>query len=452
MNAEISPHAGSVLLSFRAENVRSFRDELELSLLATSLAEPDVPRSLPWREDGEPIRVLPAACVLGANASGKSNVLRAMADMRLLVLDSFRSGNPGGGMPRKPFLLDPVSAAKPSRFAIDVVLSGVRHRYGFTFDDERVLDEWAFSYPRGRARLLFHRHAQPEVALGAGDRAKGRAVAELLRPNALYLSTAAAVGHPALTPLYQWFQRNLLLAEAGSRSRRWAFTAELLRDPDRRDQVLAFIRAADLGVTDAQLRKLDPQMLERMRRAVRVLAGTEGESDDDEIEPSAFLQPGVTLSHRGVAGDVEFDVADESLGTLVWLGLAGPIVEAIAHGSVLLADELEASLHPNLVAHLVGLFQAPTTNPRRGQLIFNSHEASLLGNSVSDRTVGRDQVWFSEKLPDGATRLYPLSDLNPRKEEAVGRRYLAGRYGATPIIASEEFAEIADLISAGVDK
>jgi AAA15 family ATPase/GTPase len=119
---------------------------------------------------------------------------------------------------------------------------------------------------------------------------------------------------------------------------------------------------------------------------------------------------------------------------------------------VLLADELESSLHPNLVAHLVGLFQDPTTNPRKAQLIFNSHEASLLGNSVSDRTLGRDQVWFSEKLPDGATRLYPLSDLNPRKEEAVGRRYLAGRYGATPIIASEEFAEIADLISAGVDE
>ena len=128
---------------------------------------------------------------------------------------------------------------------------------------------------------------------------------------------------------------------------------------------------------------------------------------------------------------------------MVWFGLAGPVVHALASGSVLLVDEIEAGLHPALVRQLVRLFQDPETNPRGAQLIFNSHEASLLGDSGGERVLGRDQVWFTEKSDDGASRLYPLSDLSPRIDEAIGRRYLAGRYGATPILADKDFAEAA---------
>jgi AAA15 family ATPase/GTPase len=119
------------------------------------------------------------------------------------------------------------------------------------------------------------------------------------------------------------------------------------------------------------------------------------------------------------------------------------MINALANGSVLLVDEIETSLHPALVTQLVRLFQDQGTNSRGAQLIFNSHEASLLGDSGGERVLGRDQVWFTEKGHDGASRLYPLSDLSPRSDEAIGRRYLAGRYGATPILAAEEFAEVA---------
>ena len=148
------------------------------------------------------------------------------------------------------------------------------------------------------------------------------------------------------------------------------------------------------------------------------------------------------LSHRGAGGDVDFESAEESLGTRVWLGLAGPVIDALGGGDVLLVDEIEASLHPALVVQLVRLFQSPEANPKGAQLIFNSHEAVLLGDSRGDRVLGRDQVWFTEKAFDGATRLYPLADLSPRGDEAISRRYLAGRYGATPIIAPEEFTEV----------
>ena len=428
----------SVLLAFRGANVRSFRDPFEMSLLSTSLSESAVVRRIPWREGGQPIGVLPAAGVFGANASGKSNILRAMNDMRSLVLSSFMRSSPIGGPPRRPFLLDGISQQLPSHFEVDLILSGVRHRYGFEIDDDRVIEEWAFRSPHGRSALLFHRVGL-KVDLGGGNRSKGRAAAELLRPNALFLSTAAAGNHPALLPIYEWFARNLLFAEASSRPVRQALTAGFLDDPAFRDRVLALLGAADLGLTGAKTHELDPVIRERIERAVRILAGGEGGTIDGPEVPEFDAQR-VTLVHRGVDRDVELDPDEESLGTLVWFGLIGPIIGALEHGAVLLADELDASLHPRLVAELVRLFQDSTSNPRRAQIIFNSHDASLLGGAVGERLLGRDQVWFTEKHEDGTTRLYPLSDLDPRKEEAIGRRYLEGRYGATPILSTPEFA------------
>jgi uncharacterized protein len=442
-----SDRSASALLSFRTSNVRSFRDEAVLTLLATSLAKVEDVWQIPWREGGQPIGVLPVAGVFGANASGKTNILRAMDDMRMHVLHSFRTGSPTGGILRRPFLLDPALRTAPSRYEIDIVLDGVRHEYGFALDDERVIEEWAYWYPKGRPALLFRRR-DLVVELGSVERTKGRAVSGLLRPNALFLSTAASVNHQALLPLYGWFAHNLLLAEASSRPFRQALTTQLLDDPASRERILAFLRAADLGITGAKKHEIDPAVRERVQRAVRILAGQEG--DPDSLEDAADVDDfGVLLTHRGADGDVDLSAADESLGTLVWFGLVGPVVDALATGAVLLADELDASLHPALVAQLVKVFQSSESNPKHAQLIFNSHDAMLLGDSVADQIIGRDQIWFTEKRDDGCTRLYALADLAPRKEEAIGRRYLAGRYGATPILSAQQFADTARLIVAG---
>jgi uncharacterized protein len=189
-------------------------------------------------------------------------------------------------------------------------------------------------------------------------------------------------------------------------ARRWAYTTGLLQQEHRHDQVLGLLQAADLGITDARVREIDPEFAERLKRATRIIQGREEEPEDKDSETD-LLEPGVVLS------------------------------------TVLLVDEIEASLHPALVAQLVRLFQNPGTNPQEAQLIFKSHAASLLGDSGGERALGRDQIWFTEKGQDGASRLYPLSDLSPRSDEAIGRRYMAGRYGATPILAAEEFTEVA---------
>jgi hypothetical protein len=418
----------SILLAFRAENVRSFRDAVELSMVATAMAKADDVRQVAWRVGGQPVGVLPVAGVFGANASGKTNLLRAMDDMRTHVLQSFRRGNPTGGLTRRPYLLDASYRSAPSRYEVDIVLNGIRHEYGFVIDDTQVIEEWARRYPNGRSVLLFHRSGD-DVELGSVDRAKSRAVTELLRPNALFLSTAASANHATLLPLYAWFERNLLLAEA-----------------DTRGKVLAFLRAADLGITGAKVVEPDPAVRERMHRAVRLLAGHEEDSNGTGGEGLDIRTFGVTLTHQGADGELEMAAEDESFGTMVWFGLVGPVLKAIADGAVLLADELDSSLHPALVAQLVRLFQSAETNPRRAQLIFNAHDSTLLGDTVAEQIIGRDQIWFTEKREDGSTRMYALADLAPRKEEAIGRRYLAGRYGATPILSKHQFADVVRLL------
>ena len=430
----------SVLLAFRAENVRSFKDGIELSLLATALAEKQYVRRVPWRAGGSLVHVLPVAGAFGANGSGKSNLLKVMDDMRRLVLGSFRSGVPGGGIPRWPFRLDEQSPHLPSRYEVNIVLNGVRHEYGFELDNDQVLQEWAHYYPRGKAALLFHRQGE-DVRLGAAHRPRSRAVLNLLRPNALFLSTAAAIDHAVLSPLYRWFGQNLRLAEADSRLSRQVLTAEMLDDGPRREAVLHLLRAADLGIIDVRKQAPDPAMQDKIRRVMHIVMGTEDESGHDPTPaPTDFRElTGVNLVHRGAAADVELDNVDESLGTLVWFGLAGPVIESLTTGSVLLADELDASLHPDLVAQLVRLYQNPNTNPRHAQLLFNSHDTSLLGGAVEERLLGRDQVWFTQKLNDGRTELYQLIDFEPRKQEAVGRRYLDGWYGAKPIVWPADF-------------
>jgi uncharacterized protein len=438
MSNQVAHHA-SMLLAFRAENVRSFRDAIDFSMVATSRSEPRVVREISWQESGRSIKVVPVAGVFGANASGKSNFLEAFDDMRMYVLNSFRRDlRPGE---RWPFRLDTEAERRPSRYEIDLVLNGVRHEYGFAFDGEQILEEWAFRYPRGRPALLFDRKGE-KIEAGPAERSHTRAVTKLLRPNALFLSAAAAANHPLLLPLHDWFRRNLQTAASDNRPGRQAYTIELLKHEDKRERILGMLRAADFGIVDAKEHELpvDPLVKEGMERAIREMLGEEGRADDVEADlPFKLNAVGFTLVHQGAEDPVELPLVHESMGTQVWLGLIGTVVAALADGVVLLADELDASLHPDLVAQLVRLFQDPRTNPNRAQLIFNSHDPTMLGDSNEDRLLGRDQIWFTAKQADGSSRLYPLTDFNPRKNEALERRYLDGRYGAVPILSRQDF-------------
>ncbi len=429
----------SALITFSAKNVRSFRETAELSMLATGVAEKPYVRSLRWRAGGRPIKALAVAGVFGANASGKSNLLGALSDLRALVLNPFSitNGSPTRRMARNYFLLDNALKSEPSSFDVQIILNGTMHEYGVTFDDERVLEEWAYWYPKGRAARVFHREGQ-KVLAGSVERSKTRTIAELLRPDVLFLSIAAFLGHQALLPLFEWFRRNLKLVDQGSLPLRQVLTAHMLNDDELRRRVIGLLRAADLGVVGAGRHQVSPEMQKRIQKALHIIKTHEFEFKAADLPE--FEDLGVSLLHRGADGrPVELNPEVESLGTRVWFGLIGPLILAMRTGDVLLVDELDASLHPEILREVVRLFQEQETNPNCAQLIFNAHDTNLLGDTVGPRILGRDQIWFTDKLIGGNTVLRPLTDEDPRKHEAIAKRYMEGRYGAVPIISEGPF-------------
>lgn len=428
-------NTNSMLVAFRGENIRSFRDHFELSMLSSALSDEKAVHVHPWNDRGGTVGLLPTAGIFGANASGKSNVLEALDDMRSHVMSSFRRSSPNSTFFRRPFRLDAESRQRASRYEIEIVLNDVRTTYGYLLNDEEVLEEWAYRYPHGRGAMIFHR-IKMEVAFGSTVGAKIRSAVPLLRKNALFLSIAGAVEIDDLDSLFEWFASNFKVATARTRNITSAETLAMLDDPDRSKQLLRLLQAADLGVAGVKTVEADPATKEKIQQVNRIFREPQSEEDLAELTD---IPPNVQLTHQSNGEPIDFDFVEESFGTQAWFCLIGPATDALANGTVLLVDELDASLHPILVAQLIGLFQDRQSNPLGAQLIFNSHNPLILGDSISDRVLGRDQVWFSEKMNDGSTRLYSLAEFNPRKDESISRRYLAGRYGSIPLLAWSSF-------------
>lgn len=425
-----------MLRSFRLANHRSFRDEHELLLMPS------------YDDDRD---VVPVAAVFGANASGKSNLLDGLR----LVSDLVRgwgTREPGSGIPRNPFRLESKSLLAPSSFAVELVLDGARHTYGFAIDDERVISEWLHSYPHGRKRVLLERDgASIDFGATVTHRTRAEVIEDLLTEDTLFLAVAARLKANEFQPVVGWFGRSLLFVRPGQPSDGGERVARFLeRSDSERARFLELARAADVGISDivvehvedprfaAQAEMLAREVEELRRQAAQ--AGSDAPRDLPERlrrarSRAAFLRE---RSHRAkllvTHGSTRFELRDESEGTRLWLYLLPEVITSLARGHTFVIDEIDTSLHPLLVRRLVGLFRDRATNVSRAQLLFTTHDAFLLAPVAGEPGLERDQVWFVEKHADGASELYPLTDFKPRNEHNLARRYLGGSYGAIPIL------------------
>lgn len=391
-----------MLLRFRAANVRSLRDEQELSFVASEDTPEGTARVAALGGDRS-ADVFPLLGIFGANASGKSNVLAALTDMRSAVLNSYARWASFDGIPRQSFALDPEGAREPSLFEVDVVIEEVRWTYGFELGAIRVESEWIHSYPRGHRQIWLDRDSSRADAYEwPGSRVKDRAqLVRRTRPDALLLSTAGTDNHPQLSALFHWFRRNLwLIGPEAERGEREQFTTQELSG-ELAGRINELLRVADLGITGA------------------------------EVEPEA-KRPSVRLTHQSAHGEVVFDWRQESFGTRSWYALLGPLLLALERGAVLLIDELDASLHPRFAAEVVRLFHDPLANPRDAQLVFTTHDPSLLSTPSGGRLLEPGQVWLTQKDKNGATELYPLTAASPGENEDLAASYLAGAFGGVP--------------------
>jgi hypothetical protein len=428
-----------VLIRFEATNYRSIAAPVELSMVAIDRDRPEA-RDQPMLGES----LLPIASVFGPNASGKSNIIAAFTWLRDAVQNSLRTWD--DDIPIEPFAFG-AGPTKPSEFAVEYMIDGIRFEYVLEIDGEKVRYEGLFHYPEKKRKRIFERDGDDfKLQRGLGSLSGTR---ELLTERTLALSVARRFDEPLVSSFARTLLRTQTLGLAPRRPRglfgrissAWSRTTlRLFEERDQpslfedhelgtpglgdgdRAQALALLRLADLGIDDVVI---DTQEV--------------GFPDSSETR----TQRRVRLVHRTTEERAPLDLAVESEGTRTWFQLIGPVLTALRYGTLLLFDELDASLHPTLSAKLLHLFHDPTTNPLGAQIVFTSHDTSLLNH------LNRDEVWLTNKEPDGSTRLGALADFageRVRKSQNLENAYLHGRFGALPQVDQTELLRALGLI------
>jgi len=419
-----------MLVEFKVANYRSFREEQTLSLVAS--------RDTQLREncvDQGNLQLLKAVGIYGPNASGKSNFIKALDVMRAIVLGS-ADNQPGRKLPVQAFLFDSESREKPSTFEVTFYHEKVRYQYGFTATSERIHDEWLLAYPKGRAQTWYERTSnRDDWKFGSFLKGEREKLKDKTRDNVLFLSVGAQWNNKQLTTVYEWFGRMLRVMPAGSS---WApVTARMLlrAEDDEEDReslyrlIEACLQAADLGIYGIKVKEEEvakPEFLAEMAEGVRDVFDVVWK----DLKESLGIK--IEMLHKDVkrGKKVPLPIQEESDGTKRFFELLGPWLQALRFGVTVFIDELEASLHPLLTRELIKYIQHPEVSSEGAQLIFTTHDTTLLDPEL----FRRDQIWFTEKDKHGSTRLYSMLDYKPRKGEAMQRGYLSGRYGSIPII------------------
>lgn len=435
-----------MLLSFRVSNFLSIREEQEFSFLTSSApSRPPGPEHEGWVND-----VGTLAGIFGANASGKSNVLKALEFMDTAVKESYMQWAAKDSTPVAPFALDAACQDEPSLFEAVFQLDGVRYQYGFRLTQREVAGEWLYAYVTHRRQVWFERDVSSDEVWYFGKSFTGRnkVIADLTRPTALFLSAAAANNHRMAMRAERFFRDRLDAAWPHDQVARTRYTQGLASDEKRWAEIQDLMRFADLGIREAQVKR-DPATAADVEAILQAFQ-RDGRTDDDNLTRTVDdLAQRVFFGHAAGAGQglVFLPMQAESLGTQAWFALIGPILRALNDGGTLTIDEIDASLHPHLTSEILRIFSDPVRNPKQAQLLFTSHDTTLLGGMLGDRGLTRDQVWFTEKKTDGATVLYPLTDFSPRKAENLERGYLQGRYGAVPFLDGQVLEKVAEEIS-----
>ena len=414
-----------MLLRFGVSNRLSMRDRQELSLTASSLKDPTEGLiDCPSAPSGS---LVPAALIYGANASGKTNLVDSFRVMREMVLNSHSKGEPGGGVPlRLPFALDPANAGSPTQFDVDFVMDDVRYHYGFEASDEAFLSEWLYAFPKAHRRMLFEREGEA-FHFGRALGGQNKTIADLVRPNSLFVSAAAQNDHERLSAVYAYF--NSILGVDGSAVRGNAVSAHLFEDrPD--DRAIDFLAKIGTGIVDYRCEQhevadRDRAFRREMEAAFERMPNKSVSLDANAADKGTSLE----LAHRGHDGSpVYLSLDRESAGTRRLLVVLGCVFRALDEGVPICVDELDASLHTQAAESVLALFCSRDTNPRGAQLIATTHDTNLMRSPV----LRRDQVWLADKDDGGATRLYPLTDIRTRSGDDFAKGYLQGRYGAVP--------------------
>lgn len=397
-----------MILEFYVSNYLSIKDGLKISFVATSLKD-----SLSESNDmialsDTGLMLLRSAVIYGANASGKSNVLKAMAFYRHFITDSFKNSQAGEAIDVENFRLNATSIYESTTMEATFIVGDFIYRYGFEVDSKVVRSEWLYqrtNKKRAKEIEIFYRTEEETSVHQKSPLLLELVNKRMVRDNALLLSAAAQFNEPKAVNILQWMN-DIRVIFGNEEEKLWNQAIKSLDDENLRLRITNFAKYADLGIES--IVKIDNRIVSNHRQF-----------DDEGRETS----------------DVAFSFSgNESEGTIKYFSLSYPIIDTLDNGKLLIIDELDSKLHPLLVRKIISLFNSAKTNPKGAQLLFTTHDTFLLSAGM----FRRDQIWFTQKDSFGATEAYSLVEYKVRSNTLFERDYLLGKYGATPIIGEME--------------
>lgn len=384
-------------------------------------------------------KLLTCAGLFGPNASGKSNILKALNFMKSMVLNHKKVIQSTDVLPYLPFKLNTETESSSSTFEIVFFANMVKYRYGFEADESNVYSEWLFADENGKEAKLFYRDVN-EQDLYVNERKflEGKNLKVL--KNHLFLWKCDQEGGPIAREIFKWFKR-LNVIDGQTMQGYIKLALEQMEKPDFAKELTALVSGvADLGIEDIQL---EEQVLDLnnpfLAKEFKLFS-----SRFPNAAPSfkrillKTIHPKYNEKNERI-GHTTFELDEnESLGTRKFFFLSAPILDTLRKGKILLIDELGASLHPSLTRELVKLFLNSKINKRNAQLLFVTHDLNLLTPSL----LNREQIWFTEKDEYGSTNCFSLAEVkNVRKNENWLKHYLFGNYGGIPYFDFSKFYE-----------
>ncbi|AOX02438.1 hypothetical protein BJP34_26035 [Moorena producens PAL-8-15-08-1] len=360
-----------MLVEFSVENYRSFKERQTFSMVASNKKTGQDSNSFPM-PNVKSLRLLTSAVVYGPNASGKSNLVRAIQTMRQIVLQSATGMQLGSRWNIEPFRLNADYHKKPSCFEIIFIEDNIRYQYGFSLDQERVYEEWLIAYPKGRPQTWFERNYRSEEQdyywyFGPGLKGEKERIKGFVRSNSLFLSHAAQNNHIQLGKLFTWFRYKLKLIPSRFQNLSNFTALRFYKSTNYSENFLKLIKGDDIGISNGTQRL---------------------------FEIGAY-----------------------------W-------IDALDNGGILIIDQLDRSLHSEISTYLIKEFNNQAANQNNAQLIVTTHDTTFLDRDI----LNQDQIWFTEKNSNNSTKLYSLLDFKVREDESLQKGYLKGRYGAVPFV------------------
>lgn len=417
-----------MLLKFKIKNYRSIKDEITLDLQASKDAS--LKKEAVFNVAN--LSLLKLIGVYGANASGKSNILQALFVFSSMILESLLKSNTSSPLPAEYFKLSTETENKASFFELTFLLDKSVYIYGFEMNQKRICKEW-LKKEKNKVSL-FERQGKDIVSNKNYFKEASAVLKKEVSDRVLFLSLLASRNKELSQKIVKIIQKiNYVSGTDRGSTLNYSFN-QFIKKPNRAKKMKDLISKSDFGIIDivASEKMISANEVKNIPNRFRDLIFKE---DSKIAERSLkFIHQKYSDKNEKIDNCALDFWQEESEGTQQLFALSAPIIDTLEEGKILLIDEIDSSLHPLLCQYLISIFNSKSKNPNNAQLIFTTHDTSLLSESL----LRRDQIYFTEKHNNGSTSLFSLSDISERKGVDFGKRYLEGRYQALPYIRDFE--------------